>query len=45
MHPPLEVVVARHNEDLAWLKRVPDDFRITIYDKGDGASGGRGNFS
>jgi len=40
MSPPLELVVARYDEDLAWLKRVPKDFRITIYDKGDGASGG-----
>jgi len=40
MSQPLELVVARYDEDLAWLKRVPKDFRITIYDKGDGASGG-----
>lgn len=39
--PPLELVVARHNEDLAWLKRVPGDFRVTIYDKGDGTSSGK----
>jgi len=40
MSPRFELVVARYDEDLAWLKRVPKDFRITIYDKGDGASGG-----
>lgn len=41
MHPPLELVVACYDEDLAWLKRVPRGFRVTIYDKGDGSSGGR----
>ena len=41
MPPPLELVVARYDENLAWLKRVPRDFRITIYDKGDGSSGGK----
>jgi len=41
MHPPLELVVARYDEDLAWLKRVPRDFRVTIYDKGDGSSEGK----
>lgn len=40
MPPPLELVVARYDEDLAWLKRVPKEFRITVYDKGDGCSGG-----
>jgi hypothetical protein len=40
MPPPLELVVARHHEDMAWLRRVPRQFRITIYDKGDGTSGG-----
>jgi len=40
MSPPFELVVSRYNEDLAWLKRVPKEFRITIYDKGDGSSGG-----
>jgi hypothetical protein len=33
MPPPLELVVARYNEDLAWLKRVPRDFAVTVYDK------------
>lgn len=32
---PLELVVARHTEDLAWLRRVPANFRITVYNKGD----------
>jgi hypothetical protein len=40
MIPPLELVVARHTEDLVWLRRVPREFRITVYDKGDGSSGG-----
>lgn len=30
----LELVVARHREDLRWLRRVPADFRVTVYDKG-----------
>ena len=37
---PFELVVARHGEDLAWLKRVPREFQTTVYDKGDGSSGG-----
>lgn len=40
MPPRFELVVARYDEDLAWLKRVPKEFRITIYDKGDGSSRG-----
>jgi hypothetical protein len=40
MPPPLELVVARHRENLAWLRRVPRDFAVTVYDKGDGGSGG-----
>jgi hypothetical protein len=28
-----ELVVARHHEDLRWLKRVPGRFRVTVYDK------------
>ena len=40
MPPCFELVVARYDEDLAWLKRVPREFRITIYDKGDDSSGG-----
>lgn len=35
MPPPLELVVARHTEDLAWLRRVPGEFRVTVYNKGD----------
>lgn len=33
MTPPLELVVARYHEDLAWLRRVPRNFVVTIYDK------------
>ena len=40
MRPRFELVVARYDEDLAWLKRVPKEFRITVYEKGDGSSGG-----
>jgi len=40
MLPRFELVVARHREDLAWLKRVPREFAVTIYDKGDGSGGG-----
>ncbi|MEX1111624.1 MAG: DUF3431 domain-containing protein, partial [Chthoniobacterales bacterium] len=29
-----ELVVARHSEDLAWLRRVPRAFTVTVYDKG-----------
>lgn len=38
--PPvsLEMVVARYEESLNWLRRVPPAWRITVYDKG--ASGG-----
>jgi hypothetical protein len=39
MSPPLELVVARHHEDLAWLRRVPRSFAITVYDKGGNAPG------
>ena len=39
MPPRFELVVARYGEDLAWLKRVPKKFQITVYDKGNGASG------
>jgi hypothetical protein len=41
MRPPFELVVARYDEDLAWLKRVPRQFRVTVYDKGDGSAGGQ----
>ena len=30
----IELVVARHEEDLRWLKRVPASFRISVYNKG-----------
>ncbi|MEI6081657.1 MAG: DUF3431 domain-containing protein [Verrucomicrobiota bacterium] len=30
----MELVVARHEEDLRWLRRVPTSFRISIYNKG-----------
>lgn len=36
MHPRLELVIARHREDLAWLRRVPRAFTVTVYDKGGG---------
>jgi Protein of unknown function (DUF3431) len=35
-----ELVVARYREDLAWLRRVPSSFRITVYDKGGDFEGG-----
>ena len=31
---PIELVVARYEEDLRWLRRVPKDVRITIFNKG-----------
>ena len=31
----LELVVARHEEDLRWLRRVPKSVAITLYDKGE----------
>ena len=40
MPPQFELIVARYNEDLAWLKRVPKAFHITIYDKSGGSSAG-----
>ncbi|MBU3666254.1 MAG: DUF3431 domain-containing protein [Chthoniobacterales bacterium] len=40
MNPRFELVVARHCESLAWLRRVPREFRVTVYDKGDGRYGG-----
>jgi hypothetical protein len=35
--PTLELVVAHYQEDLAWLRRVPDVFGVTVYDKGGDA--------
>lgn len=32
-----ELVVARHREDLRWLRRVPKTIRVTVYDKGEHA--------
>ena len=36
MTPPVsvELVIARHEEDLRWVRRVPASIRITIYNKG-----------
>jgi hypothetical protein len=31
----LELVVARFSEDLRWIRRVPDSFRVTVYNKGE----------
>lgn len=36
---PLELVVARYQEDLAWVRRVPAAWRVTVYDKGGDAAG------
>ena len=36
----LELVVARYNENLNWLRRVPKQFRVTIYDKSGAAEPG-----
>lgn len=33
---PVELVVARHGEELRWLRRVPPPVRISIYNKGAG---------
>jgi hypothetical protein len=38
--PDIELVIARHREDLRWLKRVPRSMRATVYNKGeDGQQG------
>lgn len=29
-----ELVIARYNEDLSWLEKIPKDIKITIYNKG-----------
>jgi hypothetical protein len=34
----LELVAARYREDLAWLRRVPAAFRVTVYDKSEDSS-------
>jgi hypothetical protein len=31
--PDIELIVARHREDLAWLRRVPRTVRLQVYDK------------
>lgn len=31
----MELVVARYKEDLSWLKEVPSDIKIIVYNKGD----------
>lgn len=31
---PIELVVARYQEDLRWTRRVPREVRVTLYDKG-----------
>jgi hypothetical protein len=36
----LDLVVARYNENLNWLRRVPEAFRVTIYDKSGEAESG-----
>ena len=30
----IEIVIARYNEDLTWLKKIPKTIKITIYNKG-----------
>jgi len=30
----MEIVIARYNEDLSWLKKIPKSIKITIYNKG-----------
>lgn len=40
MAQQFELVVAHYNENLAWLRRVPPSFRITVYHKGHDASRG-----
>jgi hypothetical protein len=30
----IEIIIARYNEDLDWLKKIPKEFKITIYNKG-----------
>ena len=38
----IELVVARYTEDLAWLRKRPDNLTVTVYDKGPDASSGEG---
>jgi hypothetical protein len=30
----IEIIIARYNEDLSWLKKIPKSIKITIYNKG-----------
>lgn len=32
--PTIELIVAHYNENLNWLRNVPKELRITVYDKG-----------
>lgn len=40
MSTPLELVVARCGEDLRWLRKVPREFRVSVYEKGPLCEGG-----
>lgn len=31
---PVELVIARHEEDLRWVRRVPPSVKVTVYNKG-----------
>jgi hypothetical protein len=31
----IELVIARYNEDLSWLKKIPKSIKITVYNKGN----------
>jgi len=31
----IQLVIARFNEDLRWVRRVPSSIRVTVYNKGD----------
>jgi len=33
-----ELIIARYDEDLSWLRRVPNTFHITVYNKGQALS-------
>lgn len=33
--PEIELVIARHSEDLRWIRRVTRSIRITVYNKGE----------
>lgn len=38
MIEPIELVVARYHENLAWLGNIPPQIRVTVYDKSGDAS-------